>query len=193
MIYNRQQTIDDKPKSFQLGFTLVELLVAMSIFAMTMLLITSSLLAMVDANRRGQALSSVMNNLNFALESITRNIRTGTNYSCGSSYPPSGDCSNGTNFRFTAQNGLTVGYRLNGTTLQRTLNDGTSWQNMTAPEVVITSARFYLTGTASWTSSGADTEVQPRAVMIIQGTATIAGEQTAFNIQTSVVQRTPDH
>lgn len=189
------------------GFTLVELLVAVSIFSLTMLIIVSSLLTMVDANRKGQALSSVMNNMHFALESMTRNARTGTAYLCGATYnaptsPTAADCTGGNVvFGYTASDGRGVFYRHvsgNPGYIDRCIdpdpvdavypcNTATNWIKMTAPEINITQGRFYLFGTAPFPNG-----VQPRVVMVIRGTATVAGDQTAFDIQTTVVQRTPD-
>jgi len=61
------------------GFTLIEMLVAVSLFVFVMLIGVGVLLSIIDANRKARALSSVMNNLNFALESMSRNIRVEQN------------------------------------------------------------------------------------------------------------------
>ncbi|MBX9765465.1 type II secretion system GspH family protein, partial [Patescibacteria group bacterium] len=45
------------------GFTLVELMVAVSIFAIVMMIGVGALLSLVQTNRRAQAINSVMNNL----------------------------------------------------------------------------------------------------------------------------------
>lgn len=177
------------------GFTLIELLVALSIFSLVMVIIVTSLLTMVDANRKGQAISSVMNNLHFALESMTRNARTGTSYLCGASYPPAAsDCPSGnTVFGYTAADGKGVYYRFTSTYIDRCTHaaggncNAGPWIRMTAPEINITNGKFYLVGTAPYPNL-----VQPRVIVVLQGDATIAGNQSTFNIQTTVVQRTPD-
>lgn len=183
------------------GFTLIELLVSLSLFSMTMLVITSSLLTMVDANRKGQAISSVINNLHFALESMTRNARTGTSYLCGATYAglspndcPSGDIM----FGYTAADGKGVYYSyIAGATgrIDRCTHlaggNCTSgpWIRMTASEINITRARFFLLGNLPFSSSE---YLQPRVIMIIQGEASVGGKLSKFNIQTTVAQRTPD-
>src|SRR3989338_2524865 len=50
------------------GFTLVELIVSIGLFAIVMLISVGALLALTGANRKAQALQSVMNNLNVALD-----------------------------------------------------------------------------------------------------------------------------
>ena len=60
------------------GFTLVEMIVAVALFAVVMLISVAALLALVDANRKAQALQSVMNNLNIALDGMVRSVRMGS-------------------------------------------------------------------------------------------------------------------
>lgn len=64
------------------GFTLVEMIVALGIFAVVALVAVGALGRIVDANRKSQSLKSAINNLNFALESISREVRVGTAYNC---------------------------------------------------------------------------------------------------------------
>src|SRR3989344_8697452 len=52
------------------GFTLVEMIVAIALFSIVMVVSVGALLALVTANRKAQALQSVMNNLNIALDGM---------------------------------------------------------------------------------------------------------------------------
>ena len=65
------------------GFTLVEMIVAVALFAVVMLISVGTLLALVGANRKAQALQSVINNLNITLDGMVRAIRMGGNFHCG--------------------------------------------------------------------------------------------------------------
>src|SRR3989344_6611106 len=65
------------------GFTLVEMIVAVGLFAVVMLICVTALLSLVDANKKAQALQSVMNNLNVAVDGMVRSVRMGTDYHCG--------------------------------------------------------------------------------------------------------------
>lgn len=69
-------------KSYQCGFTLVEMIVSLGLFTVLMLSITGALLSMMDANRKAGAVRSSMDGVNFALDDMSRNIRTGWNYTC---------------------------------------------------------------------------------------------------------------
>jgi prepilin-type N-terminal cleavage/methylation domain-containing protein len=185
------------------GFSLVEMLVAVALFSAVMLMAVGALLALIDANRRAQAINSVMNNLNFAMESISRNIRVGTTYHCEPNASPvpvnidtTKDCTNGGKLlAFEASNGDSadktdqVIYRLRDSVLEKSENGGAAgtFISIIAPEVSIERFVFYVDGTSSLDN------MQPRVVIIIQGTAGIDEKtKTRFNLQTTISQRVLD-
>jgi prepilin-type N-terminal cleavage/methylation domain-containing protein len=185
------------------GFTLIEMMVAVAIFAIVMMIGVGALLSLVQTNHRAQAINSVMQNLNAALDGMSRAIRVGTNYHCATN---AGDLSNltlpqncaagaGQLIAFEASGGSLsnpndqVVYRLNGTQLERSKNAGATWIALTAPEVSIDSLNIYLIG-ALPRSSGDST--QPRLLMSIKGSAAIPGGRTQFTIQASVTERIID-
>lgn len=199
------------------AFTLIEIMVAVSIFAVVMLVGVGALLTMVEVNKRAQGVNSVINNLNAALEQMSRSVRVGSSYYCGdTSVEPSPsvlsqprDCaqSGGLLLAFEPTGGdpddvndQTV-YRLNGTQIERSLCSGAdqlcgpqgekdgAWVALTAPEVIVTDFRFYVTG--STPLLGGDTE-QPRVLMIVRGTANVQGGPTEFKVQSSITQRLLD-
>ncbi len=71
------------------GFTLLEMIVSIAIFTIVALVAVGSLLKVVDANKKAQSLKTSINNLNFVLDSISREMRVGSDYEC------SGSCSGG--------------------------------------------------------------------------------------------------
>lgn len=64
------------------GFTLVEIIVSLGIFAVVATVALGALIKIVDANRKAQTLQSAITNLNFALEAMSREMRVGTKYYC---------------------------------------------------------------------------------------------------------------
>lgn len=189
------------------AFTLIEMMVAVAIFAIVMMIGVGALLTMIEVNKRAQAINSVMNNLNAAVEDMSRSVRVGSTYHCETSASaPSPDtlaepkdCATGGGllFAFEATGGDPtnsadqVVYRLNGTQLERSLSAGAggTWVAITAAEVKITNFQFYVTGSASYTSGN---HVQPRLLMIIHGTASVPGGPTDFTVQSSVTERLLD-
>lgn len=193
-IFNLQPKIHNlKPDK---GFTLLEMLVSISIFMVVMLVAASALLSIIDANGKAQSLKSAINNLNFALESMEKEIRVGTDYACGYSTIAS-SCPNGeTVITFKSSKDLDgnssiddyATYRFNSSdnSIERCFNSlsscalGSPFTRMTSPEAKITDVKFYI-----------PTVSAPQRVLI-----TISGEagskektKTKFNLQTTVSQR----
>lgn len=64
------------------GFTLIEVMVSVTLFLIVMMIALGAVLAIVDGNKKTQAINSVSNNLNSAIESMVRDIKTGYAYTC---------------------------------------------------------------------------------------------------------------
>ena len=178
------------------GFTLVEMIVAVALFAVVMIVAVSSLLSLVYANRKAHALQSVMNNLNIALDGMTRSIRMGSNYRCGGPSPADPDCLNGGQaLYFEAHNGdssestddWAYWYDTDTKRLYKSEQGGAAGVPITAPEVSIESLTFYVVGTTRRDIT------QPKVVIAIKGVAgTQARTATTFSIQATAVQRLLD-
>ena len=64
------------------GFTLVEMIVSLAVFSFVITMSVGALLMLVASNSQLQKEQSVMTNLSFAIDSMAREIRTGTLYFC---------------------------------------------------------------------------------------------------------------
>ena len=181
------------------GFTLIEMIVAVALFSIVMLVSVGTLLALVGANRKAQALQSVMNNLNVALDGMVRSIRMGSDYHCGGSpYTTPRDCDEDTILAFKSFGGETwiYWYAQDGNGVGRLYKSETGSTGggvpVTAPEVEIDSLKFYVIGTTRGVADAAN--AQPKVVIVIKGTA--GGENTktstTFSIQATAVQRILD-
>ncbi len=184
------------------AFTLVEMIVAVGLFAIVMLVCVGSLLALVAANQKVQALQSVMNNLNLSLDGMVRTIRMGSTYRCATSVSPltPADCgTGGPIFAFepygntSADPAWVYSFDQDGTICGQAHSlcrqkGAEAPQPLTAPEVTIESLQFYVIGT-----SQADA-IQPKVVMVIKGTAPVSNSKakSTFHIQVTAVQRLLD-
>lgn len=171
------------------GFTLIEMLVAVAIFTFVMLITTSSIFTIIAANKKAESLKSVMDNLGFALDSMTRNIRTGSGYNCAS--VSGGDCAIGANsFYFTSSQvsgSPTVEYYLSGGRIWQNESDWTTGAlPITAAEINVSILQFILIGSA------AHDGLQPRLIMTVIGSAGTSTTATQFKIQTTLSQRQID-
>jgi prepilin-type N-terminal cleavage/methylation domain-containing protein len=68
--------MNKKFKNKKNGFTMIEMLVAVAIFAIVITMIMGTIVTIVDASRKSRTMSEVMNNLNFSFESMTRTLKT---------------------------------------------------------------------------------------------------------------------
>lgn len=182
------------------GFTLIEMIVATGLFAVVMVVSVGALLSLVTANRKAQALQSVMNNMNVSIDSMVRAVRMGTSYHCGSgTYTVPQDCVSGDSMLAFVpyHTGSTVQPWIywyatdsNGVGRLYKSEDGTTSSGLpiTAPEVRIESVRFYVLGSTSGDSQ------QPKVLIIIKGSAgnTQFVTSSTFHIQATAIQRVLD-
>jgi prepilin-type N-terminal cleavage/methylation domain-containing protein len=193
-----------KRKMLAQGFSLVELMVSLTIFAIVMTVSMGTLIVMIDANAKAQALYQAMTNISFATDSITRNLRTANTYYCSTSWSflwPSNsataDCSGGggKGIVFTRErDSLRTGYRLNMDSSSDNYQsieqrEGTGeWFSITSDDIKITSFDLTVVGTDDLYTD--DDNVQPRIFLLISGYVD-NGLDTAtdFTIQTNVTQR----
>ncbi|MFC1720712.1 PilW family protein [Patescibacteria group bacterium] len=166
------------------GFTLIEMIVAVSLFTIVSLVAIGALISISNANRKVNSLRTTMDNINFAMESMSRDIRTGTNYLCEGV----GNCSGGgDDLSFEDQSGVTITYRHNDTSKSIQVREGAGdFVNITSPEVRVENLTFYVVGV------GTDNR-QPRVLIVIEGTAGLQDKTiSTFNLQSTVSQRNLD-
>lgn len=186
------------------GFTLVELMVSLAVFSIVMTVSVGTLLVLVDLNAKAQALYSASTNLSFALDSMSREMRTGYRYNCGESnsdsvqnLPDEGvsdDCDipqnpSGTLVAFSREeDGKQMGYRLN--TADHSIEQkerGGNWVRITAEEVYI--EVFEVTVR----NSDLNDNNQPTVDLRVEGYVNNGLDtDTDFFIQTHIVQRRID-
>ena len=170
-----------------------------------------TLLVLIDANTKQQKIQSIITNITFALDSMTREIRTGQNYYCinnladtaESNGSATRDCATGANSLVITESGgsLTNGlgsgtskriaYRYNATnkSIERRLADTGIWQSITAPEVTITTLDFIVTGTDRLPTD----ERSPTVTIYIEGKSNSTSDtDSTFQMQTTVTQKILD-
>lgn len=172
------------------GFTLIEIMVACSIFIIVMFIAIGSILSLVNANRKARALSSVINNLNIGLESMIRDIRTGTEYDV--QQLSSGN--QGIVFKDAEGNSVTYTLATNGTSYKirkdvviKAGNPIRPSGDITAPEVKIESMTLLERGTSP------SDDLQPLLLLRIKGSAGATKYNSPFVVQTLISQRVLDN
>lgn len=188
-------TISSYNDSHQKAFTLIELLVAISVFMVVIMISLGSVLSILDAGRKARSLKSVMTNLNFTTEVMSREIKFGDNYYCGvntnSTWSPL-SCTGNPNapasgITFITSEGVDTIYRLNGSQIEKSIDHGATFIGVTSPEVTVQDLKFYVFGAASGDL------FQPRVLMIVRGYAgSKQTTQSSFILQTVISQRALD-
>jgi prepilin-type N-terminal cleavage/methylation domain-containing protein len=180
MIIDRIRHERGSARSRARGFTLVELMVAVSIFAIVMVVAMGAVFSIIAANRKALAVSSVIDNLNLAVESMTRTIKTNTNYQI------SGNAITVTDDDSLTLPKPTMTYAYDSLNKRIMFREGDEDQiAITAPEVEIDSFEVF-----KLYDDDAGACDQPRVAIVIRGTAGVdADSRTEFKLQSVVSQR----
>lgn len=197
------------------GFTLVEMLIAIGLFSIVMVFALSVILTVFNSNKKLQALNSVVDNLNLGIDSMVRDIKTGTTYNCGSNadgLPGTMPVSPGSISGCSASTpikAMSLRSTLYGTSRSvrysfvegNTTTPGRIYKQTCAPSVAgnpevcgpkvdLTSPEINVQKLSFYVSSPDVSTGQPGVFIIIDGTAQVnASEVSNFNIQTFVSQR----
>lgn len=202
------KTEKNKKDDFKRGVILLELVVALGIFLAVMTIGMGAVLSIYGLNKKSQSLKLVMTNLNFAVESMAREIVVGTDYRCPyeGGFDPLNCTSGDISITFCSSEGKQIFYKFdndNGA-IQRYIEIGdipdestcgegspsdNDFQNITAPEVEIQNMKFFVDGASL---NGDECLEQPRVVILVEGEAGIREEEKSeFSIQTTASQRAP--
>lgn len=179
------------------AFTLVEMLIAVSLFTVIVTISIGAILTVFDANRKAQASKTIVDNLNLSIENMARIVRFGSSYHCDgninttfSNPPTPANCANGGPLLAVNFKGNTIVYRLNGTTLERSDTGGSngSYKPITSTDTVIQHLTFRVFGADEIPSFQ-----QPYVVVVLRGYVGVKpSAQSNFTIETVMSQRALD-
>jgi|SRR6185437_4132907 len=197
------------------GFTLIELMVSVAIFSIVMVMALGGLLSLSVADRKAASLKSAIDNLSFGIDSMSRTIRTGQNYHCGSGGVDTTpqDCTvlnGGANYltllgpgtmgqvyyQLDTSNAATCGQTAGAVgCLERRLGASGAWIPITSPDIIISSADSLGNPYTIFHVIGSPTgdNIQPQVIITLNGVVQVTPVQkTTFHLQTSVTQRIYD-
>ncbi len=189
--------MNHKKSSKNKAFTLIELMVATTLFTIIMLMGVGSLVTSSNSSKSAQRLRTAVDNVNFAMESIARELRTGTSYLCGSdsvdmSAEAKGDCSDGGNaIAFNPQQTGSspvsrIAYVVKNKKIERCEVDRYHCTPVVSGDVDIENIRFIVSG-----SSLLD-EIQPSVRVFIKGVVNASENPMPFTLQTMASQRSSE-
>jgi prepilin-type N-terminal cleavage/methylation domain-containing protein len=172
------------------GFTLIEMIVSLGIFAFVVTVVAGAYLNLVNIDRETRGTNNLVNNLSFAVDSMSRDIRTGTNYQCGGYGGANCAVSPSSTFTFVDSSGNQVTYLLNNGEIGEctgTVGSGctaSSATYFTDPGITVSSLAFYVSGVGT-----TDTQ-QPIVTFSINGTISASPTDTvSFTTETTATER----
>jgi len=186
------------------GFSLVEVLVATALFTVVVTVAVSALLVILDANRKAQNISNTINNTFFSFETMTRLLRTGAGYHCGTSgviTTPQDCAQGGKDIYFTDDRGQFVHlwYDTSSATgsimeeVDSTNKNGTAFDAaypLTADDFQVDQLLFTVTGSQPVSSGD---RAQPITTVVLSGVTNKNGRgQSDLKLESTVAQRILD-
>jgi prepilin-type N-terminal cleavage/methylation domain-containing protein len=191
------------------GFTLIEMLVSLALFTIVSTVTVGALLSLIGGNERVTEQQVTLSAAAFALDNMTREIRTGFAYNCntaasmrtdgGSLLTTVNDCNTSTGntglviteaaARLSTGTGSRIAYYFDRNSLYRRV-DGQSEVKLLPDDIRLNMARsrFYVTGTQTLSAAGSNV-IQPTVTIIMEvmGTTTVP-----VVLQTTITQRALD-
>ncbi|OGI96970.1 hypothetical protein A3A11_00380 [Candidatus Nomurabacteria bacterium RIFCSPLOWO2_01_FULL_43_15] len=197
----------DMQKSAIGGYTIIETMIAISLF---IIIVMAGMGALLNANllhQKSQSMRSIMDNLSFIMEDMSRNLRTGFDFQCFDASNPTlspatlgaaRSCADGWAIVFEYANGSSstftdqwAYYISNDGKIFKSVDGANSFVQLTPVEVVIDPASSFSVLGAEPFDSNAD-EQQPFVSIRLSGKITFKDVVTPFSLQTSVSQRLID-
>ena len=179
------------------------MMVSVALFAVVISVALPTMLVVVKASARAQALQTTIDNTSFAIDAMSRQVRLGKNYRCtndsitatqweqttNNPYASTLDCTGGAStLIFTDQYNKRQAYRYNSasSTLENWNTDADTWISITAPKVLIKSAVFTVTGSAMYDG------VPPIVGLALRGASQDEASVPEFTLSTNMTQYVPE-
>jgi len=189
-----------KIENYKGGYTIIETMIAVSLFIMVIMAGMGSLLNANLLHQKSQNMRSIMDNLSFIMEDISRNLRTGYNYRCvttigvytgtasgedcfGVAFQPSSSPSDPRwVYEIVSEDDLTY--------IRKSTDNGATWVQLTPNEVVIDDFSSFAVLGAEGVVGG--NRQQPLVTIRLSGEISDKNVTTPFSLQTSASARLID-
>ena len=169
-------------------------MISVSLFLIIVTIGMGSLLNANVIHKKSQAMRSIIDNLNFVMEDMSRNLRTGYSYHCiddnnlTTTTPHSCGAGGGISFK-SSLGGQWVYYISNDNKILKSVDGGSNFIQLTPDEIKIDGLSYFKVEGAE--PPPGDSR-QPFVTIKLVGSITYNGIVSPFSLQTSVSQRSID-
>lgn len=183
------------PSSLSVGFTLLEMVIALGLFSLVTVAFVGITLSLFDAQHKAANAQIVQENARFIMELLTKEMRTGTNFTASTVCAPGGK-----EIRFTTTDPLTPNrtyfFLDNKIMRHKSFLSTATCANATelsGEDLFVENIDFFLRGQVKESLPNPN-DGQPTVTisMRVSGREPLYGSQTILNLQTTVVVRIRD-
>jgi len=176
------------------GFTLVEILVAMSIFVTAMIAVTAIFSFSNQTQRTTQAVQELQSDARFAMEIMAQQIRRSSIYYASTQYGGSISSNPQDVLVLLNNNNEQAWFRRGVSGSQGILeisSDGSAWEQVSPPEINVDLLKFYISPSSNPFISNPTVNIQPKVTIVMRTSNTSrGGENLSPNyLQTTVSSR----
>jgi len=178
MNFNKFQQISTNFKKKQKAFTLVEVLVSVSLFAMAIIALSQVYISVIRSERVAYALLNSENSIRNSLEIMARSIRLGKDFEILSEAEGEKLCFN----YYSEEIWKNTCYRFNvyDNTLEKS-SEGGLFMSMLDSELEVNYGKFYIKGGTSAS--------QLVVIIVLEVSIDVRQQEYLFNLQTAVTPR----
>lgn len=186
------------------GFTIIEVMISIALFTVIVLVGMTALINAANLHNKTAKVRSILDNMSFVMEDMSRNLRTGDTYVCTDDLAGTGvlspDCEDGQQIVFNNNTAGQAGeqwlyaFTQDGNIVKATAPDGSPAPILT-DGIALNPPEVQLDNSSGFTVTGANTtnpppdNTQPYVIIRLSGTITYKTDTIPFILETSVSQR----
>ncbi|MCX6755363.1 MAG: prepilin-type N-terminal cleavage/methylation domain-containing protein [Candidatus Nomurabacteria bacterium] len=198
------QKIINKKES---GFTIIEVMISVALFTTIIIVGIGALINAGNLHNKSSKVRSILDNLSFVMEDMSRNLRTGDTYLCTSDVEAGPDCSDGKQIIFNNNTAGVAGekwlyaftdssmYTGSVNIIKATSTDLQTFPVMSVDNIIqLNPDEIRLDSSSGFTVVGANTDdtFQPYVIIRLSGKIIYKNNEIPFKLETSVSQRFND-
>lgn len=181
----RRRIFTDEGTALRSGFTLLEMVVSIGIFSVLITITIGAVIAINKAQLKASNIQTVVDNIRFSLESMTKEMRTATDFQ---PRVPLAHPQAYAELYFTRSDGTISGYCVEANALKKVTGAPVcAGSAVTSEDIVVENITFFVIG-----QDAGPTDGQPRITIFLTARSSDTRLETNFHLQTTITPRIRD-